>query len=157
MHLKSEIDAARSDSRCPPLHSDPGLDNISRRVTHEVDDYIRHSSTFLPTTGEIDLFASGKGGLLSVMREAGYNTNKARLLNGYGDYRTGGPGDNEAKAVKAAVLEGLGFEALTDCGYTKYGLSAISDDSSQGGWPSTAPRSFTVTAVVLVGDAKARK
>jgi hypothetical protein len=86
------------------------------------------------------------------MREAGYNTNKARLLLGYGDYRVGGAGDNEAKAVKATVLQGLGFGTLSDCSYTKYGLSAINDDSSQG-WPSTAPRTYTVTAVVVAAAA----
>jgi hypothetical protein len=84
------------------------------------------------------------------MRESGYSAAKARLLIGYGDYRTGGTGDNEAKAIRGTVLEGLGFEALPDCTYTKYGVSAINDDSSQG-WPSTAPRTYTVTAVVLAG------
>jgi hypothetical protein len=86
------------------------------------------------------------------MREAGYNTNKAKLLLGYGDDRMGGAGDNEDKAIKVAVLQGLGFEAIPDCGYTKYGFSAINDDN-QGGWPSTPPRAYSVTAVVLAGDA----
>jgi hypothetical protein len=107
-----------------------------------MDDYVRHTARFLPTTSDSDL--------LRVMRESGYNTAKAKLLAGYGDYRTGGTGDNEAKAIKGTVLEGLGFEALPDCTYTKYGVSAINDDSSQG-WPSTAPRTYTVTAVVLAG------
>lgn len=152
-HLKSEIDAARAGSGCPPLEPDPRLNAISERVAHEVDDYVKHTSTFLPTTGENDLLATGKGGVSRVMRETGYHTNKVRLLLGYGDYRTGGPGDNEAKAIKAAVLQGLGFEALPDCGYTKYGFSAMNDDRSQG-WPSTAPRTYTVAAVVLAGDAQ---
>lgn len=151
-HLKSEIDAARSESECPPLRSDPRLNNVSQRVAHEMDDYVRHAATSFPTTGENDLLSTGAGGVLPVMREAGYNTNKAKLLLGYGDDRMGGTGDNEAKAIKVAVLQGLGFEAIPDCGYTKYGFSAINDDN-QGGWPSTSPRAYSVTAVVLAGEA----
>jgi hypothetical protein len=152
-HLKSEIDAARSESGCPPLRADPVLNNVSQRVAREVDDYIRHTARALPTAGENDLVPTGTGGLSRVMRESGYPTNRLKLLSGYGDYRTGGTGDNESKAIEAAVLQGLGFEALTDCArYTKYGLSAINDDPSQAGWPSTSPRSFSVAAVVVAGD-----
>ena len=96
------------------------------------------------------MLPSGSGGLLQVLRESGVGTNKARLLSGYGDYRIGGPGDDEAKAIKAAVLQGLGFQVLPDCTYTRYGLSAINDDSSQG-WPSSAPRTYAVTTVVVAG------
>jgi hypothetical protein len=141
-HLKSEIDAARSESGCPPLQLDPVLNDVSQRTAGEMDDYVKHTARSLPTTGDTDL--------LRVMRESGYSPAKAKLLVGYGDFRTGGAGDNEAKAIKGAVLQGLAFEALPDCTYTKYGVSAINDDSSQG-WPSTAPRTYAVTAVVLAG------
>jgi hypothetical protein len=151
-HLKSAIDAARSESGCPPLQPNPILTDVSQRVAREVDAYIKHIAVSFPTSGENDLVPNGKGGVARVMRESGYPTNKVKLLSGYGDYRTGGPGDNEAKAIKAAVLQGLGFEALSDCSrYTKYGLSAINENSPEG-WPSTAPRSFSVTAVVVAGD-----
>jgi hypothetical protein len=149
-HLQAEIDAARSESGCPPLQLDPVLNAVSQRVAHEVDDYVRHSSRDLPTSGEGPPVALASGGVLRVMRESGYNTTKAKLLVGYGDYRTGGAGDNEAKAIKGTVLQGLGFEVLPDCTYTKYGVSAINDDSSQG-WPSTAPRTYTVSTVVVAG------
>jgi hypothetical protein len=141
-HLKSEIDAARSESGCPPLQSDPVLNAVSQRITRETDDYIRHTARSLPIASDTDL--------LRVMRESGYNTAKAKLLAGYGDYHTGGAGDDEAKAIRGTVLQGWGFEALPDCAYTKYGVSAINDDGSQG-WPSTAPRAYTVTTVVLAG------
>lgn len=150
-HLKSELDAARSQSGCAPLQSDPRLNAVSQRIAHESDDYVKHTLATLPTNGESDLLATGAGGLLPVLREAGYNTNKVRLLLGYGDSSVGGPGDNEAKAVKSAVLQGVGFEALPDCGFKKYGFSAINDDSKQG-FPSTPPRTYAVSAVVLAGD-----
>lgn len=149
--LQSEIDSARSDSGCPPLHVDPILTSVSQRIARETDDYVKHKANFLPTTNEIDLVPHGLGGLLRVMREMGSNTNKAKLLAGYGDEKTGGPGDNLAKAIKGAVLQGLGFEALPDCGYTRYGVSAIDDVDTSQGWPSTPPRTFAVTVVVLAG------
>lgn len=151
-HLKSEIDAARRESGCPPLQLDPVVNDVTQHVNRQVDEYVRHAPTArgLPTTGEIDAVATGRGGVLQALRESGYSTSKAKLLSGYGDYRTGGTGGNEAKAVKATVLEGLAFRALADCAYTKYGVSAINDDSSQG-WPSTPPRTYTVTTVLLVG------
>jgi hypothetical protein len=141
-HLKSEIDSARGATGCPPLQLDPALNGVSEDTTREVDEYVRHAGRFLPPSNDKDL--------LQVLRDAGYSTVRARLLIGYGDPRTGGPGDNEAKAIKAAVLEGQGYEAFTDCAYTKYGLSAVTDDSSQG-WPSTAPRTYAVAPVVLSG------
>jgi hypothetical protein len=141
-HLKSEIDAARGDTGCPPLQLDPTLNSVSQDITREVDEYVRHAARFLPPSNDKDL--------LQVLRDAGYSTVRARLLIGYGDPRTGGPGDNEAKAIKAAVLEGQGYEAFTDCAYTKFGVSAVTDDSSQG-WPSTEPRTYAVATVVLSG------
>jgi hypothetical protein len=141
-HLKSEVDSARGATGCLPLQTDSALNSVSEDTTREVDEYIRHAGRFLPPSNDKDL--------LQVLRDAGYSTVRARLLIGYGDPRTGGPGDNEAKAIKAAVLEGQGYEAFTDCAYTKYGLSAVNDDSSQG-WPSTAPRAYAVATVVLSG------
>jgi len=141
-HTKAEIDAARGEAGCPPFQADPVLADVSQRTAHEVDDYVRHAARFLPTTLDTDL--------LKALRETGYNTANARLLNGYGDYRTGGPGDNEAKAIKGAVLQGWGFEALPDCTLTKYGVSAINGGGSEG-WPSTAPRTYSVVVVVLAG------
>jgi hypothetical protein len=141
-HLKSEIDAARTASGCPPLQLDPLLNDVSHTINRENDEYVRHAADVLPATGDVELSR--------VLREAGSNPIKARLLSGYGDHRVGGTGDNEAKAIKATVLQGLGLEVLPDCTYTKYGLNTINDDSSQG-WPSTAPRSFTVTTVVVTG------
>lgn len=150
-NLKSKIDAVRSEAGCPALQLDPILSNIGKRVADEVDAYVKHTATSLPITGLLDLRATGSGGLLQVMRESGYGTNDVQMLNGYGDYRTGGTGDNEDKAIKATALQAEAFGVFDDCGrYTKYGLSAINDDGRQG-WPSTPPRAFSVTAVILAG------
>jgi hypothetical protein len=141
-HLKSEVDAARGASGCPALQLDPTLSDVSQRTASETDEYVRHTARFLPITGDTDV--------VRALRESGYNTVKAKLLLGYADDRTGGTGNNEAKAIKSTVLEGLAFEVFPDCAYKKYGVTVINDDSNQG-WPSTAPRSYTVTAVVVAG------
>lgn len=150
-HLKSEIDAARNAAGCQPLQLDAVLGDISQRVAGETDAYVRHVATNFPTSGELDSRSTGSGGLLGLMRQRGYGTNNVKLLSGYADEFTGGNGDNEAKAVKAAVLEGLDTAALSDCTtYTKYGLAAINNDSPEG-FPSMPPRAYSVTAVVLAG------
>lgn len=149
---RAAIDAARSEAGCPPLQSDPVLDSIATRVTHEVSDYVRHDATSFPTTGEVDPVTTGSGGVLRLMREAGYNTNRAKLLSGYGDPRMGGKGDIETKAVKAAILEGQGFEVFSDCRYNRYGASAVVvNDGGGQGWPSSAPRNYAVAQVLVAG------
>lgn len=140
--LKIEIDAARAESGCPPFEVDPVLADLSQRSVHEVGDYVKHTGRFLPTSSDRDL--------LRVLRETGYNTVNAKQLNGYADYRTGGAGDNETRAIKGAVLQGHGFGTLTDCTLTKYGFSGLNDDGS-GGWPSTVPRAYSVVVVILAG------
>jgi len=151
--LKAGMDAARSETGCPPLVLDPILTAVSQRVAGEMSDYVAHTATSLPTTGDNDLLPTGAGGVLPVMRQAGYNTNNARLILGYGDHRMGGSGDNQAKAVRATVLQAQGFEAISNCEYSRYGLTLINHDDISQGSPSTAPRTFSATAVILAGPA----
>ena len=141
-HLKSEVDAARTGSGCPAYQSDPVLNAVTQRIMSEANAYANHTATFLPVSDDVSL--------MRVLRESGYYTVKAKLLNGYGDINAGGPGDNEAKAIKAVVLEGTAYQTFTDCGYTKYGFGAINNDSSQG-FPSSEPRSYSVAEVLVAG------
>jgi hypothetical protein len=147
-NLKAAIDAARSDGGCPPFQNDAILNDVSARATHEVDAWINHTGKTLPVS---DTIVPGVPGLMQALREKGYNPGKAKMLSGYGDYRTGGPGDNEAKAIAAALLQGEAYAVFSDCSYKKYGLSALSDDSPQG-WPSAPPRSYFLTTVTVTGD-----
>lgn len=146
--LKSAIDAARSEAGCPPFESDPVLNDVSQRAIREVAGWINHTGTVIPPedTGLIPA-----NSIPAVLIKAGYTPLKSRLLNGYGDYLTGGTGDNEAKAIKATVLQGLSLEVFSDCTYRKYGFSALTDDGSQGS-PSSIPKSFTVTLVIVAGE-----
>lgn len=137
--LKAALDAARSEAGCPPLQLDPKLTEITDKTAKEVHGWVTHTGRFLPTEDAT---------VMAVLRKADYKTLKARMLSGYADDQTGGPGSHEDKAVKATVLQGLSFEVFGDCSYTKYGMSAISDDGSQGS-PSTPPRSFIATSAIV--------
>lgn len=143
--VKSALDAARAEGGCPPFESDPVLNDVSQRVAREVAAWVNHSGNVLPPE---DTGLLPDNSIPAVLIKSGYTPLSARLLNGYGDYRTGGGGDNDAKAVASLVLQGLAFEVFSDCAYTKYGFSAQSGDGSQG-WPSSIPRSFTVTVAIM--------
>lgn len=149
--LGSLLDAVRAEYGCPPLQVDPVLNNVSRRIAGENADYVSHSprSRTLPTAGEIPLLPTGTEGLLQVLREAGYNTNKTRLLIGYGDDSMGGGGDRNAKAVLSAVVEGKALGALSDCAYTKYGFGAVNNADISQGFPSVPPKPFSLISVVV--------
>lgn len=147
-NLKSAIDAARRDAGCPPFQNDPLLTEVSQRATQEMNAWVTHTGKVLPLS---DTRVLGVPNLTEALRQQGYNPTKAKMLSGYGDYRTGGSGDNEAKAISATLLQGQGNEVFGDCTYTKYGLGAVGNDSAEG-WPSTPPRSFFVTNVTVTGD-----
>lgn len=151
--LESLLDAARAEYGCPALQLDPVLNNVSHRIAGENADYVSHNprSRTLPTSGEIPLLPTGSEGLLQVLREAGYNTNKTRLLIGYGDDSMGGPADKNAKAVMSAVVEGKALGAFSDCAYTKYGVGAVDNADISQGWPSMPPKAFTLISVVVAG------
>lgn len=146
--LKSRIDAARSSAGCPPLRSDPLLNDLSQRAVGQVDAWVNHTARVLPFS---DAAVEGVPSLMQTLRDAGQSPAKAKMLNGYGDLDSGGAGDDQEKAIRATVLQGKGFEVFSDCAYTKYGLGAVTDDSSQG-WPSTIPRPFSATVVIITGD-----
>jgi hypothetical protein len=137
--LKAALDAARSEAGCPPFQLDPKLTEVTDRTVHEVDGWVSHSGTVLPIEDST---------VMAAIRQANYKTVKARMLSGYADDQTGGTGSYDDKAIKATVLQGLSFEVWSDCSYAKYGMSALSNDGSQGS-PSTAPRSFTITSVIV--------
>ena len=146
--LRSQVDAARSEAGCAPFQLDPLLNDVAQHTSRDMDAWVNHTGLDLPM---LDTTVPQFTSLTGTLRQSGYNPRKARILAGYGDPNMGGPGDNEFKAIKAAVLQGMGFDVFTDCGYTKYGLGIVNDDSSQG-WPSTAPTAYSVTVVTVAGD-----
>lgn len=127
--LQSKVDSSRGPGRCPPLQSDPVLNDVAARASRETDAYITHNARFVPLENDP----------MPALREVGYKTGKAKLLLGYGDPQVGGAGDSESKAIKSVLLEG--WDSIPDCAYTKYGVNALSNDD--GG--------YVVASVILAG------
>lgn len=154
--LKNEIDAARSEAGCPPLQTEPILTDASQRIAEQASAWVNHTARELPVADYADraitLHPDGPRTIQSFLRELGYNPAELRLLQGYADHTTGGrrnaSADNETKAIKGAVLEGKALDVFANCRYVKYGLATINDDGSQG-WPSTVPKSYSITAVIV--------
>jgi hypothetical protein len=118
-NLESKVDAARG--RCAPLRPDPVLTDVAQRANFETQSYIEHTARFIPFEDP-----------MPVLHDLGYNAGKAKLLAGYGD--------TEDKAIHGVIV--VGWEAIPDCTYTKYGLNLL--DNPDGG--------YVLTAAVLSGD-----
>jgi hypothetical protein len=118
-NLESTVNAARG--ACPPLQPDAVLYGVAQRANNETHSYIEYNARFEPFEDP-----------MPVLRELGYNAGKAKLVVGNGD--------TEAKAIHGVIV--LGWEAIPDCSYTKYGLNALSDTDA----------GYTLTALVLAGD-----
>lgn len=127
-NLKSAVDSTRAASGCPPLESDPVLNDVALRNTSETDTYLLHVSRDEPFESE-ERIPKRTTLLATILRDVGYNASKSKLLVGYGHV--------EADAISGALLQG--WDSIPDCAYTKYGVSAIDNADPQQ----------TVTAVVL--------
>lgn len=151
--LGSLLDGARAEYGCPALQVDPVLNDLGHRIAGDNADYVAHSprSRTLPTSGELPLIPTGTEGVLRLLREANYNTNKVRLLIGYGDDSMGGPADRNAKAVMSVVVEGKALGAISDCAYTRYGFGAVNNADIRQGSPSVPPKAFSLISVVVAG------
>ncbi|WP_156749784.1 hypothetical protein [Mycobacterium sp. E1747] len=140
--LKSQFDTARAAAGCPPLRLDDLLASVSNDAVNQMVNWIKHKGRFLPMEDKT---------VASALQARGFTPVHSRLVTGYGDYRTGGPGDDQSKAIQATIVQGRAYQVFENCTYTKYGLSIMGDGGEEG-WPSTIPRSFVVTSVVLSSD-----
>ena len=101
-NLRSQVDAARGG--CPPLQSDPVLNDVAQRANGETQSYIEHTARFEPFEDP-----------MPVLRDLGYKAGKAKLIPGYADI--------EAKATRGVIVHG--WQAIPDCTYTKYGVNVL--------------------------------
>jgi hypothetical protein len=96
------------------------LYGVAQRADHETRSYIEHTARFEPFEDA-----------MPILRDLGYNASKAKLVAAYGD--------TQAKAIHGVAV--LGWEAIPDCTYTKYGLDV--DGNADSG--------YTVAALILAG------
>ena len=120
--LRSQVDAARGG--CPPLQSDPVLDDVAQRANGETQSYIDHTARFEPFEDP-----------MPVLHDLGYKAGKAKLIPGYADI--------EAKAIHGVIVHG--WQAIPDCSYTKYGVNILENPQGMHG-------AYVLAALVLAGD-----
>lgn len=120
--LRSQVDAARGG--CPPLQSDPVLNDVAQRANGETQSYIEHTARFEPFEDP-----------MPVLRDLGYKAGKAKLIPGYAD--------TEAKATHGVIVHG--WQAIPDCTYTKYGVNVLENPQGLHG-------GYVLAALVLAGD-----
>lgn len=137
--LDVQLAQARTDAGCPALQLDDALNGVSQTTVTESADWVMHRGRFLPKEDKT---------VSEALRDVGLAPTKARMLTGFGDYRTGGGGDDMSKAIFATIVQGSAFEVFEDCSYTKYGRAIASDPGAEG-WPSSIPRSFAMTSVIV--------
>lgn len=117
--LTSAVAAARAS--CPPLRPDPVLESLAQRANNETAANIEHTARYQPFEDP-----------MPALRVLGYSAGKAKLVAGYGK--------SEDKAVHGVTV--LGWEAIPDCTYTKFGINTL-DNSAKG---------YALAALVLASD-----
>lgn len=121
--LRSRVTSTRAAHGCPPLQSDPVLDELTVRNTAETEAYMLHVARHAPFENRLNK------PLMQILQEIGYDSDRAFLLSGYGT--------NEADSITGLVLQGA--EHFPDCAYTKYGAHALRNDRE----------GYVLTAVIL--------
>lgn len=124
--LDGAVNTARAASHCAPLRSDPLVTRSAELATRNTSDFMTYRSAVVPFTDP-----------LPALKTVGYRASKAELFSGYGK--------SEADSLEGLLIESR--NAITDCAYTQYGVSAIFSEFGISASPSTSG-SF-LTALVL--------
>lgn len=101
--LRTGVSAVRGTA-CPPLRSEPAIDQAAAQINDTTDKYINNVARAIPETDA-----------LPVLGDVGYSATVATILSG--------AAPTEENAVKAILLQG--FAKIPDCSYTAFGVSAI--------------------------------
>jgi hypothetical protein len=86
------------------MRSDPTIDQAATEINKTTDRWINNASRALPESDALPL-----------LRDLGYGGSRARILSG--------AARNDGDAIKALILQG--WNALPDCSYTDFGVSAL--------------------------------
>lgn len=129
--LKTALAAERAArSSCPALNYSSTLEQVAHGYNRVTQEYLDHVEKRGLTAKEIPGDpASPEAG----MKALGYSGKKGSLLQGAGK-------DPEV-AIRTAVLEGIAYYAINDCGYKDLGVSVVRN----------ANTGYFLTAAVLGG------
>lgn len=120
--LKDAVVSARSSQGCGPLRYDPIAEQAAAITNNATDDYLLHRARNAPVSDP-----------MPILKDLGSSAEKAFMLQG--------SGNNDADAIKGAILEGYAAEVLSDCTYTDFGVSRLQNAES----------GYSLIVVVLTG------
>jgi hypothetical protein len=101
-NLRAAVMTARPS--CAPLRSEPLVEQAADIVNRSTDKWLDHTGRAVPVPEP-----------LPVLRDLGYGGGRAVQVEG--------AGDTDARAIAGLLI--VGYDILSDCSYTDYGVSVI--------------------------------
>lgn len=116
--LRAAVMTARPS--CAPLRSDPLVEQAADIVNRSTDRWLDHTGRAVPVPEP-----------LPILRDLGYGGGRAVQVEG--------AGDTDAQAIAGLLI--IGYDILSDCSYTDYGVSVLQNQRT----------GHYLTTVVLAG------
>jgi hypothetical protein len=107
-NLRAAVAQMRNAS-CPPLRSDPIVEQAARNINQSTDAWIDHTARTVPVPDPAPL-----------LDDLGYGGRKSTMLLG--------AGSSEDAAIKGLLLQG--YARIPDCSYTDYGADVMRNEST---------------------------
>lgn len=109
--LREAFAAARAGTSCEPLRYDPIVEQAARVFNEMTDDYLNHDATRVQNK---DTTPGSIPDPLPGLKTLGYSGTKAYLVQG--------AQQDQARAIKALLLQGQALNKISDCTYTDFGV-----------------------------------
>ncbi len=109
--LREAFAAARAGTSCEPLRYDPIVEQAARVFNQMTDDYLNHDATRVQNK---DTTPGSIPDPLPGLNTLGYGGTKAYLVQG--------AQQDQARAIKALLLQGQALNKISDCTYTDFGV-----------------------------------
>jgi len=120
--LAEAVNSARAGAPCGAMHYNPKAEHAADIVNRSTHDYVNFTAENIPADDPHPT---------AIAKDLGIEGTKVMSLQGAG--RT------ETDAIKGVLIEG--YQALSDCGYTDYGVSMLYEPES----------GYSLAVVVMVG------
>ena len=109
--LREAFAAARAGTSCKPLRYDPTVEQAARVFNKMTDDYLNHDAVRVQNK---DTTPGSIPDPLPGLKTLGYDGTKAYLVQG--------AQQDQARAIKALLLQGDALNKISDCTYTDFGV-----------------------------------
>lgn len=109
--LREAVASARSETSCGPLQYHPTVEQAAGVFNEMTDDYLSHTATRVQNK---DTAPGSIPDPLIGLKNLGYGGTHAYLLQG--------AKQDEALAIKGALLQGYASGTISDCSFTDFGV-----------------------------------